>query len=134
MSCATMFLWYCIPLLHINPSKIHQCFGLSLNECGGKKSSPVNVRLKLFFILLSIMHYLIKEIQWIMLLSFRYNLGTSWGRALWPLHWHLGFDVSCFKICDKLYGHSLFWKALCYWIVCSEVQRPDHAVLQPCHR
>lgn len=64
----------------------------------------------------------------------RYNIRPGGGGTLRPLQRHVGADVSCVEVRDQLHRFSLSGEALRDWLLCCEVQRVGHAVLQPSYR
>lgn len=64
----------------------------------------------------------------------RNNSRSCWSGALRSLQQHLEHDLPRPQICEQLHGHVLPREALRHRLMCGQVQRADHAVLQPCHR
>lgn len=63
--------------------------------------------------------------------SLRDDGGSRGGGALRPVQRLVGPDMSRLKVHDQLHRHGVPREALRDWLVCREVQRVDHAVLQP---
>lgn len=78
--------------------------------------------------------FLYSTLSELVIIFFRNNGRPRWSRTLRPLQQQLGLDVPRLKIRDEFHCHSMSREALRDWLLCSQVQCFDHAVLQPCHR